>query len=476
MPNLKRTKIVATLGPATSDREVIKQMILEGVDVFRVNFSHADYANVKKTIKTIRELSEELGSSTAILGDLQGPKLRVGVMKEEVIVSPGDEISFCTGKPFEGDSKKVYMNYDNFPKDVKAGERVLLDDGKLMFEVLSTDGKKEVKVKVIQGGPLRSKKGVNLPNTQISLPALTSKDKKDAIFAIEQQVDWLALSFVRNEKDLQELQALIEAYCDYKIPIIAKIEKPEAVKNIDKIVAYCDGLMVARGDLGVEVPAEEVPLIQKNLVLTAKRARIPVIIATQMMETMISSLTPTRAEVNDVANSVMDGADAVMLSGETSVGKYPVEVIKTMSKIVRNVENSPLIHVPQDPPQIKTNRYITKSICYHAANMANEIEAKAICTLTNSGYTAFQISAWRPDSFILAFTSNKRILSRLNLLWGVKAFYYDKFVSTDETVDDVNAIAQKAGYVQKGDYLINLAAMPIVDKGMVNTLRVSLVK
>lgn len=472
----KRTKIVATLGPATSSREILKLMMMEGVDMFRVNFSHANYDTVKESIATIRSLSEELDVHVAILGDLQGPKLRVGQMKEEVVVQPGDVLYFCTGKEFEGTREKVYMNYDNFPMDVNAGERVLLDDGKLIFEVLETNDIDEVKVMVIQGGPLRSKKGVNLPNTNISLPALTAKDKQDAIFAIEQEVDWLALSFVRHAEDLKELQALIEAHSEYKIPIIAKIEKPEAVYNIDQIVGYCDGLMVARGDLGVEVPAEEVPLIQKELVLTAKRARIPVIIATQMMETMITSLTPTRAEVNDVANSVMDGADAVMLSAETSVGNYPVSVIKTIAKILKSVENSELITVPQEPPQIKTNRYITKSICYHAANMANEIEAQAICTLTNSGYTAFQISAWRPSAFILAFTSNKRILARLNLLWGVKAFYYDKYVSTDETVEDVNRIACEKGYVHKGDYMINLAAMPIADKGMVNTLRVTHVK
>lgn len=472
----KRTKIVATLGPATSSEDTLRHMILEGVDMFRVNFSHANYDTVKETIKTIRKLSTELDVHIAILGDLQGPKLRVGMMKEEVVVQPGDVLSFFTGKEFEGTKTRVYMNYDNFPIDVNVGERVLLDDGKLIFEVLETNDVDEVKVMVIQGGPLRSKKGVNLPNTNISLPALTSKDKEDAIFAISQEVDWLALSFVRHAEDLKELQALIEAHSEYKIPIIAKIEKPEAVQNIDRIIAYCDGIMVARGDLGVEVPAEEVPLIQKELVLAAKRARIPVIIATQMMETMITSLTPTRAEVNDVANSVMDGADAVMLSAETSVGNYPVAVIRTMAKILKSVENSDLIVVPQNPPEIKTNRYITKSICFHAANMANEIEAQAICTLTNSGYTAFQISAWRPSAFILAFTSNKRILARLNLLWGVKAFYYDKYVSTDETVEDVNRIAFEKGYVHKGDYLINLAAMPIVDKGMVNTLRVSQVK
>jgi pyruvate kinase len=476
MPNQKRTKIVATLGPSSSDKETLREMMKAGVDVFRVNFSHANYDDVKKRIATIRELSEEMGHHTAILADLQGPKLRVGMMKEEAVLSPGDEVLFCTGKEFEGTASKVYMNYDEFPKDVNAGERILLDDGKLIFEVLETNKKNKVRTKVIQGGPLRSKKGVNLPQTNISLPALTAKDKEDAIFAVKQEVDWIALSFVRNAQDLKELQAIIEAHSEYKIPIIAKIEKPDAVKNIDKIVAYCDGLMVARGDLGVEVPAEEVPLIQKELVLTAKRARIPVIIATQMMETMITSLTPTRAEVNDVANSVMDGADAVMLSGETSVGKYPVEVIRTMTNICKSVENSKLISVPHEPPHVRTNRYVTKSVCYHAAIMANEIEAKAICTLTNSGYTAFQISAWRPKSHILAFTSNKRILARLNLLWGVRAFYYDRFVSTDETVEDVNKIAQQRGFVEKGEYLINLAAMPVVDKGMVNTLRVSQIK
>tara|TARA_R110000751_G_scaffold93658_3_gene182826 strand:- start:2572 stop:4014 length:1443 start_codon:yes stop_codon:yes gene_type:complete len=473
MPINKKTKIVATLGPATSTKSVLKDMIEAGVDVFRINFSHADYKDVAERIQMIRDLNEELGTYTSILADLQGPKLRVGVMAGEVVVAPGDEITFVTGKPFEGNAEKVYMNYTNFPKDVKAGERILLDDGKLMFEVISTNSKDEVKAKVIQGGPLKSKKGVNLPNTNISLPALTEKDIKDAIFAISQDVDWIALSFVRFSQDLIDLQNIIKEHSEHKIPIIAKIEKPEAVENIDKIVAYCDGLMVARGDLGVEVPAQEVPLIQKQLVLRAKKARIPVIIATQMMETMITSLTPTRAEVNDVANSVMDGADAVMLSGETSVGNYPVQVIQKMSSILESVENSDLIKVPHEPPQVRTNRYITKSICFHAANMANEIKAKAISTLTNSGYTAFQISAWRPKAHILVFTSNKRILTQLNLLWGVKAFYYDKYVSTDETIEDVNKMACQKGFLEIGDMLISLAAMPIKDKGMVNTLRVS---
>ncbi|UOB19246.1 pyruvate kinase [Abyssalbus ytuae] len=473
MPNNKKTKIVATLGPATSSREILKNMMEAGVNVFRINFSHADYDGVAEKIKMIRLINEEYGFNTAILADLQGPKLRVGVMEEGVEVDNGDKITFVTGKPFDGNKDRVYMNYKEFPRDVKPGERILLDDGKLIFEVVSTNKESEVEAVVIQGGPLKSKKGVNLPNTDISLPALTKKDIKDAIFAINQQVDWIALSFVRHSQDLMDLQELIKENSDFKIPVVAKIEKPEAVENIDKIVAYCDGLMVARGDLGVEVPAQEVPLIQKQLVLRAKKARIPVIIATQMMETMISSLTPTRAEVNDVANSVMDGADAVMLSGETSVGKYPVQVIEKMSSIIQSVEHSHLIKVPQEPPHIKTKRYITKSVCYHAATMANEINAKVISTLTNSGYTAFQISAWRPKAHILVFTSNKRILTQLSLLWGVQVFYYNKFVSTDQTIEDVNAIACQKGFVEEGDMMISLAAMPIQDKGMVNTLRVT---
>ena len=470
---IKKTKIVATLGPATEDKKVLKDMMSAGANVFRINFSHADYSEVKARVDMIRAIEAETGMSVGILADLQGPKLRVGVMKEEVVVSPGDQISFCTGDPFEGDNNRVYMNYDKFPQDVKQGEHILLDDGKLMFKVLKTNGKDEVLTEVVQGGPLRSKKGVNLPNTAISLPAMTEKDKEDAIFAISLEVDWIALSFVRHSQDLKDLNELVEAHTDHKIPIIAKIEKPEAVKNLKDIVTNCDGLMVARGDLGVEVPAADVPLIQKEIVLAAKRARIPVIIATQMMESMISSLTPSRAEVNDVANSVMDGADAVMLSGETSVGKYPVQVIEKMASICRSVENSALIKVPHEPPGIRTNRYITKSVCYHAAKIAGEIEAKVICTLTNSGYTAFQISAWRPEAHILVFTSNKRILSRLNLLWGVRAYFYDKHVSTDQTVEDVNQIAVDKGYAVAGDFLINLAAMPIVDRGMVNTLRIS---
>ena len=473
MRKIKKTKIVATLGPASSTREIIREMMLSGVNVFRINFSHADYEDVLERIQIIRELNVELGFHVGILADLQGPKLRVGNMAPDTLVTPGQEVHFTTEKVEVGTADAIYMNYAQFPNDVSAGERILLDDGKLIFEVVKTDKKSSVTARVVQGGILKSKKGVNLPNTNISLPALTEKDIKDAIFAIEQNVDWIALSFVRHKQDIEDLRALINKHGEYNIPIISKIEKPEALVNIEEIVRASNGIMVARGDLGVEVPAEEVPLVQKELVQYAKRARIPVIVATQMMESMIDCLTPTRAEVNDVANSVMDGADAVMLSGETSVGKYPVEVIQTMRKIVVSVENSPHIQVPLSAPQNKNKRFITKSVCYHAATMANEIEATAICTLTNSGYTAYQISAWRPSASILVFTSNKRILAQVNLIWGVKGFLYEGSGSTDDTVKEVNQIAKKKGYVVDGNPLINLVAMPVAERGMVNTLRIS---
>jgi len=448
-------------------------MMLAGADVFRINFSHADYDAVRERVEMIRELNEELGRNTGILADLQGPKLRVGVMEDGIEVAPGDRIAFKTGEKFVGNKEAVYMTYPEFPRDVKPGERVLLDDGKLIFRVVETNGTDTVVAEVEQGGPLKSKKGVNLPNTNISLPALTPKDIEDAIFAISLQVDWLALSFVRHAQDIKDLQQLIAKYSDYKIPIISKIEKPEAITNIDEIVALSDGIMVARGDLGVEVPAEEVPLLQKQLVLKSKEARIPVVIATQMMETMMDSLTPTRAEVNDVGNSVMDGADAVMLSGETSVGQYPVEVVAKMASIIRAVENVDTFCAQTKLSLIRTNRFVSKAVCHHAALLANEVEAKTIMTLTNSGYTAFQVSSWRPRSFILAFTDNRRILGRLNLLWGVYAHYYDGYASTDETVEDIINIAKENEYLKKGDMAITLTSMPIEKKGMVNSLRVT---
>ena len=468
-----KTKIVATLGPASSARPMLKKLMKAGVDVFRINFAHASYAETIETIKNIRELSVELNIHASVLGDLQGPKIRLGIVKENVFVKKGDVIEITTTNVSEGDAKCISINYLDFPKDVNVNEKILVNDGKLIFKVLKTNKKDVVQAKVLQGGALESRKGVNLPNTNISLPALTEKDKEDALFAVKNGFDWIALSFVRSKKDIAILQKLIENCSNDKIPIIAKIEKPEAIANMDEIILAADGIMVARGDLGLEIPAEEVPLNQKLLVSKAKKARKPIIIATQMMESMIDSLTPSRAEVNDVANSVMDGADAVMLSGETSVGQFPVEVVNTVEKIIKKVEDSPLIKSPFDLPSVKAKRLLTKSICFHAASIANEINASAICTLTNSGYTGWQISSWRPSSMILVFTSNKRILSQLNLLWGVKGLFYDNFVSTDSTIEEVNELARSSGFVKKNDLVINLSAMPIAAKGEVNTLRIS---
>ncbi len=450
-------------------------MVLAGVNVFRINFSHAVHEDAQKRIQTIREINQELDFHVAVLADLQGPKLRVGKMEKGVKLNKGDHFLFTTQKCV-GNTTKAYMTYSRFPQDVKAKEKILVDDGKLVFEVIDTNRKDLVTTKVIRGGKLKSNKGVNLPNTRISLPALTEKDKKDVLFAIAQKVDWIALSFVRTTEDIRMLRDFIDAHSSVKIPIIAKIEKPEALQNIDGIMQECDAIMVARGDLGVEIPMENVPLIQKNLVHLAKKAHKPVIIATQMMETMITNPIPTRAEVNDVANSIMDGTDAVMLSGETSVGAFPVKVIEQMRKIIVSVEDSPLIAIPEQNIRSITRRYISKTVCHHAVKVANDIDAKVISTLTNTGYTAFQISAGRPKSIILAFTNNKRILNMLNLLWGVKAFYYDKVTTTDETVIDINQIAKAKGYLEKGDYVINLTSMPIQENGMVNTLRITQIK
>ena len=468
-----KTKIIATLGPSSTSKTKIKSLIQAGVNVFRVNFSHAIHSEIKQTVKDIREVSSLLNRHISILGDLQGPKIRLGIVEEGVVIKKGDTISITTKIIEQGNGALVSINYPDFPKDVSENEIILIDDGKLILKVIKTNNVDLVEAKVIQGGALKSKKGVNLPNTNISLPALTDKDKKDALFAIENCFDWIALSFVRTKKDVKQLEKLISKNSDFKIPIIAKIEKPEAIENMSGILKAADGLMVARGDLGLEIPAEEVPLKQKLLVKKAKQARKPIIIATQMMESMIDSLTPSRAEVNDVANSVMDGADAVMLSGETSVGKYPVEVVKTMGKIIGGVENSPLIKVPNTLPEIKSKRVVTKAVCFHACNIANELDAAAICTLTNSGYTAWQISSWRPNAVILVFTSNKRVLTQLSLLWGVRCIYYDNFVSTDKTVEEVNQLAKDKGFVKKNDVVVNLAAMPVKDKGQVNTLRLS---
>lgn len=472
---MKKTKIVATLGPASAKKEVLKEMFLAGLNVCRLNFSHGSYDDHASAIELIRELNAELGLNVAILADLQGPKIRTNEMENNgVLLDVGQEIKVLVDKVV-GNNERFSINYVKLPQDVQSGERILLDDGKIVLEVKSTDGKSEIICTVIQGGILSSKKGVNFPNTKISLPSLTEKDQLDLEFALEQEVDWIGLSFVRSARDIIELKHRISAKGGHA-KVIAKIEKPEALECIDDIIHESDGLMVARGDLGVEVPFQNVPLIQKMLITKCIRKAKPVIVATQMMETMISSMTPTRAEVNDVANAVLDGTDAVMLSGETSVGKYPVEVIKTMSNIIQEMETFDGIYNKEELPEKNQDRFISDSICFNACRLSQRVEAKAIITMSFSGYTAYKIASQRPNTDIFVFTSNQKILTQLNLVWGVKAFYYNKRISTDHTIADIKYLMKSEGFLKSGDLVINIASIPLEDLGNSNMLKLSYVE
>ncbi len=472
---MKKTKIVATLGPASSSKEVLKQMILEGVNVCRINFSHGSYDDHAAVIDTIRELNEELGLNVAILADLQGPKIRVHEVENNgVELVNGQELIFSIEKCL-GTSKMVSISYPNLPRDAQPGEIMLLDDGKLVVEVIKSDGKKNVTTRVIHGGVLSSKKGVNLPNTKISLPSLTEKDREDLEFALSKNVDWIGLSFVRSARDIIELKHLISS-AKSNARVIAKIEKPEALSDIDDIIRNSDGLMVARGDLGVEIPMQQVPLIQKMLIRKCLQHAKPIIVATQMMESMITNISPTRAEVNDVANAVLDGADAVMLSGETSVGKFPVKVIETMAQIVTEMETFEGIYNKEEVPEKNQDRFISDSICFNACRLSQRVESKGIITMTFSGYTAYKTSSQRPKAPIFVFTGNRQILTQLNLVWGVRGFYYDKMVSTDHTIADIKYILKKEGLLKKGDLVVNIASIPIEEKGNTNMLKLSYVE
>ena len=471
---MKKTKIVATLGPACSNKSVLKDMIMEGLNVCRLNFSHGSYDDHANSIKMIREINEELGLNVAILADLQGPKIRTNEMENNgVLLEVGNEIKIITDKVL-GNAVRFSINYQKLPQDVSPGEKILLDDGKIMLEVITTNGKTEITCKIVQGGILSSKKGVNFPNTKISLPSLTEKDQLDLDFALDHEVDWIGLSFVRSARDIIELKHRIAAR-GAKAKVIAKIEKPEALENIDDIINESDGLMVARGDLGVEIPFQNVPLIQKMLISKCVRKAKPVIVATQMMESMINNMTPSRAEVNDVANAVLDGTDAVMLSGETSVGKYPIEVIRTMSNIIKEMETHNGIYNKEELPERGLERFISDSICFNACRLSQRVEAKAIITMSFSGYTAYKIASQRPNAEIFIFTSNRSILTQLNLLWGVRAFYYNKHISTDHTIADIKYLMKNEGYLKQGDLVINIASIPIEDLGGSNMLKLSYV-
>lgn len=469
-----RTKIVATLGPASSSKETLLSMIKAGVDVCRLNFSHGRQADHQTVINIIREINKQYKTNVGILADLQGPKIRIGMVKDGgVQLLNGSQIEITT-KEMVGDEKQIYITYESFPKDVRPGEIILLDDGKIQMRVLATNNKDSVTCEVVHGGVLTSRKGVNLPNTKVSIPSLTEEDLSNLEFALQNDVEWIGLSFVRSAEDIVELKRIISR-SESAARVIAKIEKPEAIDNIDEIIAATDGVMVARGDLGVEMPMEQVPGLQKMIARKCREASKPVIVATQMMESMITTPRPTRAEVNDVANSVLDGADAVMLSGETSVGEFPVIVIETMQKIVRNVEDT---SYPFNTPKLANEgspTYMSDSVCGSAVFLAEKTGAVGIISMTSSGYTAFEISSHRPRANTFIFTSNRQLLNTLSLLWGVRGFYYDKFESTDKSISDVNKILKDQKLVEPGQIVINTAAIPIEKKAKTNMIKVTLV-
>lgn len=467
-----RTKIIATIGPASSDKEVLEQMIKEGVDVCRLNFSHGSHEQHADVISTIREINHENELHVSILCDLQGPKIRVGELEEDYVeLIDGNVIGLTTDQSKES-YHNLYINYEQFPKDVKKGDRILLDDGKLELKVVSSDSDSQVKAEVIHGGRLLPKKGVNLPSTEISLPCLTPKDLVDLEFALKNDADWIALSFVRKADDIRELKEIIRQR-GRQSKVIAKIEKPQAIENIDEIIDATDAIMIARGDLGVEVPMEELPLLQKKIVKKCLAKGRPVIIATQMMESMIISPSPTRAEINDVANAVMDGADTLMLSGETSVGKYPATVIHSMQKIIQRLERQLKDYQKKRVLDYDSPTFLSDALCKNAVTVADGVNAKAIVGMTHSGYTAYQLSRHRPHAPIFIFSANRALLSQLSLVWGVRCYYYNKYVSTDQTFEDVNQLLRKLGFVEEGEVIVNTASMPIHEKHRTNAIKIS---
>jgi pyruvate kinase len=468
-----KTKIVATVGPASNSKEMLRALVKEGVDVFRLNFSHGKHEDHLKVIQFVREINKEMGTTVSLLQDLQGPKIRVDEMEPGVIIEPGQELTITT-RDLVGNRELVSTSYKNLPNDVKIGDTILVDDGKIELKVKELRGS-DVVTEVVYGGPLKSRKGINLPFTKVSAPSLTEKDLKDLQFGIANDVDWIALSFVRKASDIQQLRGIIDEHKS-SARIVAKIEKPEALSNIDEIINLTDAIMVARGDLGVEIWLEEVPMVQKMLVEKCNRAGKPVIVATQMMESMIENPRPTRAETNDVANAVMDGADAVMLSAETAAGRFPIEVIRSMVRTVASVEKSPNTYYRFREVQKESSTYLHDNFILAACKLAKDVGAKAIVGMTQSGYTAFKSSAYRPNANIFVFTPNKSLLTKMNLVWGTQAYFYDKVNSTDETIADVEDILKKEGHVSTGDIIIVLASMPIQEKARTNTLKINIVK
>ena len=470
----QNTKIVATIGPACNSYEQLLALAAAGVNIFRLNFSHGTHEDHLKVIQHVSTINEKHNLYIGVLADLQGPKLRVGKIKDNKLPIKAGEILTFVNEECIGTKEKIYMSYQQFAQDVTVGEKVLVDDGKLEFEVVDTNGIDTVKLKVLFGGVLSSNKGVNLPNTKISLPSMTVKDEKDLAFILTQPVNWIALSFVRTGKDMKRLAKKINA-AKHPAKTIAKIEKPEAITNIDAIIRESNAIMVARGDLGIEVPMERLPTLQKDIVQRCNQRSRPVIVATQMMDSMIENPSPTRAEIMDVANAVLDGADAVMLSGETSVGKHPTLVVEAMNKIIAETEKHFSFMGKRPKPAKKSRTFFSDAICLNAAKLSEDIGAKAIVGMTTSGYTAFKVSSFRPKAEIFIFSDQDYMLATLNLVWGVKCFYYDKFTTTDETIVDVAEILKEKGVLKQGDTVVNLGSMPIKQRYRTNMMKITVV-
>lgn len=470
---LNKTKIVATIGPSSNSKEKLLELMIAGVDVFRLNFSHGTHEEHQKVIHYIRELNAKFGGTVAILQDLQGPKIRLREIEGGSITVKKDDTVVIAYEKEIGTREKLTSTYD-LSQDVKPGEQILIDDGNIELRAVAIEGNKVI-TKVIYGGVIKPKKGINLPNTNVSEPSLTKKDREDLAFGLQNDVDWIALSFVRNATDLLELKQLIKD-ADKSCKVIAKIETPNALKNIDAIIEATDAVMVARGDLGVEIPLEDVPMVQKQWVRRCNIAAKPVIVATQMMESMITNPRPTRAEAGDVANAVIDGADAVMLSAETASGMYPVETIQNMVRIIHSAEKHPDIYNKHYHLEKHSSNFHAQSLVSHACKLASEVAAKALIGITQSGSSAFRVSSYRPEANIYIFSNNRSLVTTLNLLWGVKCFFYDNFVSTNQTFEEVEKVLVDGGYLKKGDIYINMASIPMKEKKKTNMIKLTWVE
>jgi pyruvate kinase len=471
-----RTKIVATVGPACDTYEKLLELVHAGVNVFRLNFSHGSHEDKAQIIQYIRDLNEAENYNICILGDLQGPKLRVGEIENNALkVEAGDILTF-TNERCVGTIERIYVSYPNLAGDVKLGNIILIDDGKLEVKVVDIARNGDVKVEVTLGGVLSSKKGINLPDTKISLPALTDKDLEDLNFIIDQKLDWVALSFVRNVKDIVILRSKLDERKS-KAKIIAKIEKPEAVANIRDIIVESDAIMIARGDLGVELPVEKVPMIQKSIIRKCLHRAKPVIVATQMMESMIDRVKPNRSEITDVANAVLEGTDAVMLSGETATGQHPALVVQTMVRIIAEVEKEYRYNREEDlKPQPHSPSFLSDAVCYNACKIARDVNADAIIGMTKSGYTGFVLSSYRPKSPLFIFSKERSLINQLTLSWGVRAFFYSEEESLDSIITDQIDILRQRGFLKTGDTVINTGSTPVQLHLPTNILKISKVE